>query len=388
MSRLPSASPRIVHSLPIWLSTTMIWVYTQIRNTPDTSPLVLVDRLDHPEQFPMERLYTPRRPMPPRLVSLQRRLGVRFVPANYRTLLDTERPALLHSHFGDRAWFDLPLARRYRLPHVVTFYGYDISMLPRSRPYWRRRYRELFRRADLFLCEGEFMAARLADLGCPPEKVRVQRLGVEVGEIAFAPRRRQAGEPLRVLIAGSFREKKGIPYALEAIGMLAARGVPVEVTVIGDSSGTPREQAEKRAILDVIRRYNLEPATRMLGYRPYAELLAQAYAHHIFLSPSVTAGDGDSEGGAPVSLIDMAASGMPIISTRHCDIPGVVIHGANGLLAEERDAPALADHLAWMADHPERWEAMGWAGRQHIETNFDAQKQGAALGARYHSLIT
>ncbi len=382
-----SPLPLVVHSLPIWLPTTMVWVYTQIRYTPGVSPMVIVDSLDRPDQFPVPHLHTPHRPVPSRLVSLQRRLGLRFVPANYRTLFDQERPQLIHSHFGDRAWFDLPLVRHYHIPHVVTFYGYDVSMLPRSQPYWRHRYQELFRQADLFLCEGEFMVARLVDLGCPPEKVRIQRLGVEVGKIAFQPRQRLDSEPLRVLIAGSFREKKGIPCALEAVGMLHKRGVAIEVTIIGDSSGTPREAVEKRAILDVIQWYNLAPVTRLLGYRPYAELLSQAYTHHVFLSPSITAADGDSEGGAPVSLIDMAASGMPIISTRHCDIPGVVVHGSNGLLAEERDAATLADHLTWISEHPERWEAMGMAGRRHIEERFDVRTQGAALGSMYRGLM-
>lgn len=380
------APPVALHSVSSWLPMTMNWVYHQVRHTPGFTAVALADARENEALFPVGALYLPERPGP-RLVRRARRLlGLRRTPPNYHAAVARHRPALLHSHFGDRGWFDLPLAWRHRLPHVVTFYGYDVGMLPRKQPYWRLRYRELFARADRFLCEGEFMAASLVALGCPAEKVRVQRLGVEVGEIAYRPRRRAEGEPLKVLIAGSFREKKGIPYALEALGLLHARGAAVAITLIGDSSGSARDEAEKRRIGAVISRYNLGPVTRMLGYQPYATLLEEAYASHVFLSPSVTAADGDSEGGAPVSLIDMAASGMPIVSTTHCDIPGVVAHGENGLLAPERDAAALAEHLAWLDAHPERWAGMAAAGRRRVEERFDARAQGAALGAIYREL--
>ena len=71
---------------------------------------------------------------------------------------------------------------------------------------------------------------------------------------------------------------------------------------------------------------------------------------------------------------------MPIVSTTHCDIPGVVVHGENGLLAPERDVAALAEHLAWLDAHPERWAGMAVIGRRRVEERFDARTQGAALG--------
>ena len=39
------------------------------------------------------------------------------------------------------------------------------------------------------------------------------------------------------------------------------------------------------------------------------------------------------------------------------------------------------DRLKWMADHPERWEAMAYAGRAHVEAEFDAPEQGPRLAA-------
>jgi colanic acid/amylovoran biosynthesis glycosyltransferase len=79
----------------------------------------------------------------------------------------------------------------------------------------------------------------------------------------------------------------------------------------------------------------------------------------------------------------MSASGMPIISTYHCDIPEVVVDGESGLLVPERDVDALAERLEYLVNHPEKWEEMGRAGRQHIEAEYDVRKQVPKLEKLY-----
>jgi colanic acid/amylovoran biosynthesis glycosyltransferase len=215
--------------------------------------------------------------------------------------------------------------------------------------------------------------------------VRVHHLGVEVGRIRFQPRNWQGG-PLRVLLAGSFREKKGFPDALEALGRLFKNRSDIEITIIGDADSDQRSQPEKARILAKLREYDLFSRTRMLGYQPHWVLFEESYKHHIFISPSLTAEDGDTEGGAPVTLIEMAATGMPIVSTTHCDIPSVILNGKTGLLVPERDVEGLLEQLRWFVSHPTHWEEMSKAGRSHVELEFDVVKQASRLRDLYLSL--
>jgi colanic acid/amylovoran biosynthesis glycosyltransferase len=83
----------------------------------------------------------------------------------------------------------------------------------------------------------------------------------------------------------------------------------------------------------------------------------------------------------------MAATGMPIISTTHCDIPEIVRADGSALLAEEHDIDGLAAHLLRLARHPETWPAMGRAGREHAEAAFDLEGQGRALAAHYQEAL-
>ncbi|MBW2373602.1 MAG: glycosyltransferase [Deltaproteobacteria bacterium] len=381
-----SAELAVVHSISSWLGQTLTWVHNQVRHLPEgVRASVVCDRTENLDQFPWDDLCalsdTGVRALLWKLTRLPQ-----LHDGLLRACIEARGARIVHSHFGPRGYRDLAAVRRTCARHVVTFYGYDVSFVPNQHPSWRRRYQRLFRRVDRVLCEGPFMASSIAELGCPEEKIRVQRLGVELGALECCPRVWSPGEPLRVLIAASFREKKGIPDAFDALARLREH-VPVEVTVIGDATREKRALAEKRAILAAIERSGLADRTRLLGYQPHRVMLEEAYAHHVFLSPSLTPEDGDTEGGAPVSLIEMSATGMPVVSTRHCDIPQVVEHGVTGLLAEERDVEDVAAQLCWLLEHPERWREMGEAGRRRVESRFDVLSQAEALAGIYRELL-
>jgi colanic acid/amylovoran biosynthesis glycosyltransferase len=272
--------------------------------------------------------------------------------------------------------------RRAGTRHVVTFYGFDVNMLPTQDKRWLSRYRELFDKADMFLCEGPHMARQLIKLGCPEEKVRVHHLGVEVENIPYEARRWENGQPLRILMAATFHEKKGIPYALQALAQIQ-HVTPIEITIIGDATAESRSQRERRRIMEILDKNELQHKTRLLGFQPYSVLFEEAYKHHLYVSPSVTASNGDTEGGAPVALIDMIATGMPVISTSHCDIPEVVQYGIENWLVKERDVEGLVEKLQWLINRPKDWNQMLSVGRAHVEKEFNALHQGKRLGSIY-----
>ncbi len=378
----------VLHSIPVWLPQTQTWMYNQLHHLPnDIDWHVVCERTENLDQFVVPNIHCLAegpgwracRDKVLRALRLRRHLGFTIEVAGDR------RASVIHSHFGNIGWDDMAVARRAGLRHVVSFYGLDVTYLPRRNPLWLRRYRALFGHVDTVLCEGSHMAGCVVALGCPERKVRVHRLGVGLDDIPFAPHPWRRGDPLRVLLAASFREKKGIPIAVEALARLRDR-VPLEITLIGDAGADRRARAEKRRILATVDRCDLNGSVRMLGYQPHARLLEEARRHHIFLSPSITARDGDTEGGAPVSLIEMAASGIVVVSTNHCDIPGVVRHGVTGLLADERDVNGLVTNLEWLVEHPDRWDAMRTAARKHIESRFDARAQGERQAEIYRSL--
>jgi len=380
----------VLHSFSTWLPLTQTWNYNQIRYLPhDIVSHVVADTTTHLDRFPIARLHSLETlPAARRLLEKAlRRLRLRSPRDLLRATALAVRPDLHHSHFGSRGWIDLDAVRASGARHVVTFYGADVTWLPRNAPEWRERYRELFASVDLVMCEGPHMGSEVQSLGCPAAKVRVHHLGVAVDEIPCRPRRLSPGEPLRVFMAASFVEKKGLAYGIEALGMLA-RERAVELTILGDEADDPRSRGQRAKIDAAIERADLASTTRRLGFQPHATFFEEAYRHHVFLAPSVTASDGDTEGGAPVAIIEALATGMPVVSTTHCDIPEVVVDGEGGLLAPERDAVALAARLRRLAARPEIWEGMARAGRERVEREFDARLQAERAAGIYRELAS
>ena len=378
----------VFHSCIDWLPQTQTWIYNQIDNLPkDIENHILCERVINFTQFQHPNVHSLCRESRLQCVmaKLYRRVKWQRVNGYFQRQLELYNGQILHSHFGNKGWEDCLLAQHSGLKQVVTFYGVDVNHLPLREPEWRKRYRALFANVALVLCEGPFMAQSIVALGCPKEKVVVHHLGVNLEKIFYKPVVWRQGEPLKVLIAASFREKKGIPYALAALGCMQTK-VGLEITIIGDATNSPTSQAEKQEILQVIEEYELQSKVSFMGFQPYNVLIEQMYKNHVFCSPSVTAVDGDSEGGAPVTIIEAAAAGILIVSTKHCDIPEVVLHERSGLLAEERDVEGLVGHFEWLIHHTDCWLDMLQTGRQHIEREFDASVQGERLATLYHSL--
>ena len=231
------------------------------------------------------------------------------------------------------------------------------------------------------------MGRSLIELGCPESKIRILHLGVATIEIRFHPRQLTPGESLRILLAASFQEKKGLPTGINALGSLHARNIPFEATLIGEANSEPRSQKERGRILQALANNGLTNKVRLMGYQSHRVLLEEAYRHHVFLSPSVTAEDGDTEGGLPVTLIEMAATGMPVVTTNHCDIPELVLPGVTGLQATEGNVDQLAEHLEWLYQNTAKWQSIADAARKRVEAEFDVSKQGIRLGQVYRELI-
>jgi colanic acid/amylovoran biosynthesis glycosyltransferase len=290
----------------------------------------------------------------------------------------------LHSHFGYVAVEDMALAEFLNVPWFVGFYGADVYQLGLL-DEWRKRYAPMFAHAALVLALGPVMAEELGKLGCPREKIRVHALGVDVRSLPVRPRVVSAGMPLRLLFAGTFREKKGIRYVVESAALARKNGVHLELNLVGDAAGKPGDLAVKQAILDQIRDLHLESVVITYPYLSFKDLVALALECHVFIAPSVTAADGDREG-TPFVLQQLMATGMPALATLHSDIP-FLFGDLQSLLVPERDAQALADRLIGYALNPDTLTSHGLALRNQMQDHFDVRKCSARLADFYEEFI-
>lgn len=290
---------------------------------------------------------------------------------------------IVHVHFADMAWFYLEVPRRLQVPLVVSFYGWDYEQLPNLFPIYKKRIQRLFQEADLFLCEGEHGCNILKMKGCPVHKIKIQKLGVPIEKIPFYKRNKKR-EELHLVQVASFTEKKGHIYTLKAFERSLEKCPNLRLTLIGGEN----QPGLRKEILNQIELSGLSNKIVVKKSVDHSILYEFLENHHVFIHPSCYAADGDCEGGAPIVLLNAQATGMPVISTNHCDIPMEVLHKETGFLSEEKDIEALALNIQKFYEMSEdQYHRFCNKARKHVLSNFNAKENAVELRRRYAELV-
>lgn len=288
---------------------------------------------------------------------------------------------IVHSHFATVGWHYQNLATRLGALHFVSFYGMDYEHIVQTMPKWKARYESLFQSADSFICEGSHGAATLKKLGCPEFKISVAKLGVDVALIPFHSRVKNANE-LKLLQVASFREKKGHADCITAFAGALHQFPNMSLTLIGNGDLKLRERMQHLVTqLGILDRVRFLPGIDL-------EILHETMKdHHVFIQPSRHTSDKDSEGGAPIVLLDAQATGMPIISTLHCDIPDEVLHGKTGLLCGESETLQISDAIGVFYKMPQdSYSVFSANARKHVENTYDIRTNANEIVELYRGL--
>ena len=87
-------------------------------------------------------------------------------------------------------------------------------------------------------------------------------------------------------------------------------------------------------------------------------------------------------------LLDAQATGMPVISTRHCDISEEVLDGRTGLLVDEKDVDGLVAAMKQFYDMPQaEFDAFAEAASDHVRTNYDVKECARQLSITYSDMV-
>lgn len=219
---------------------------------------------------------------------------------------------------------------------LTVFHGADISRKDILERY-KNDYSELFVQGRAFLPVSHLWKKKLVAMGCPAEKIYINRMGINTDEFHCRELDVPIKMPLSIVTTARLVEKKGVKYALEAMSLLKCKGVEFHYRVIGDG---PLMAQLQKSIDDL----NLTEHVEFLGYQPQhlvKEILSES---DIFLLPSVTAINGDMEG-IPVALMEAMASGLLVLSTKHSGIPELIKSGCSGFLVNECSPEGIAEDI-------------------------------------------
>ncbi len=172
--------------------------------------------------------------------------------------------------------------------------------------------------------------------------------GVDVGRFAYSEP--PEGEIVVTMVARMLWSK-GVAEMVQAARLLRARNVPVRVVLVGE----PDHENPEAVPPEILHAWSREGIVEWRGHGTDMPGILQAT--HIAVLPTYREG-------LPMTLLEAAASGRPIVAT---DVPGcreIVRQGENGMLVPAKDAAALASAIAALAADASTRARMGRRSRE------------------------
>lgn len=301
-----------------------------------------------------------------------------LTPQSYlqlRRLLKKNSYSAIHAHFGYNGLNILKHAKKQQVPLVVTFHGYDASMMLSDETY-KNRLPELFDYASAIILVSRHMINSL-NLDKWLDKVNIIPCTVEPGEFEVRDVRSKKG--INILHSGRLVDKKGVPDLIRVFKKLKENYDNVELHIVGDGS-------QLKICKELVQKFKVEKNVTFYGAVSHDQVKKILSTADIFVLNSRVGDDGDMEG-TPVSLLEAMCSKVPVISTRHAGIPDVIEEGVNGLLVDERDNEGLEGALRTLIENPAIRQKCAENARKTILKEYSVHRMKEKLEDVFQNII-
>ncbi len=368
-----------------FLKPEMWHIYRQVTALRDVRTFVMTKKLQDPARFPFPDIEL----IPQPRMNLVRHGWLKFVkrepPIVYRgeyqmlaSLLERRGADLMHIYFGHTGVHLLPFIEQWDKPCVVSFHGADVASKPEVADY-DRKLRRLFEAVPLILARSQSLADRLIQLGCPPERLRINRTGVPLKDFPLVQRDLPVNGHWKLLQACRLIPKKGVSTSIRAFAILQREFPNAELFIAGKGPLQPKLEG-------LAAQLGISDKVHFCGFLSQEELLKLYATSHLFLHPSETELDQNQEG-IPNSVLEAMSTGLAVAATRHGGIPEAVHHGRTGLLVKEGDFVSLAESVAAILRSAETFREMGSLASESVAANFEQSEQIRQLESFYDEAI-
>lgn len=253
-----------------------------------------------------------------------------------------KRATIMHAHWVIPGGVIGAAAAR-SIPLMISLHGSDVFVAERYAAA-RLAARAAFGRACWVTACSEDLRTRAVALGAT-ERSSVIPYGVDSDRFSPDPALRERGRhmlgladnaPL-VVAVGRLVKKKGFEYLIDAAAVLRTQHPSLCVAIAGDGDleGALRAQARAVGAADTI---------RFLGAVAHHDVPALLAAADVAVAPSVHDDSGNVDG-LPNTVMEIMASGTPLVATRAGGIGSIATDGTTARLVAERDARGLADAI-------------------------------------------
>lgn len=322
-----------------------------------------------PERFEMLRKELGGLPIVWRKYPLARAQLLPFMLVHTLTTLRCARDCdLVHAHWTLSAAAAVLARPLHRRPVVATVQGSDIfrgTQLPLGKLFTHG----VLKRCAAVTALSEALAVATSEVGIPREKIHIIPNGVVTER--FKPLLTSEREKLIVYV-GSFIERKGVKYLLQAVANAFPNLSGYQLVLIGDGP-------EKAYLQDLAQQLGIAERVRFLGFLPQDQVRHWLQRAKLFVLPSL-------EEGLGVVLLEALACGTPIVASGVGGIVDVVTAEV-GQLVPPADSDSLGRTIVQVLLGA-AWDQMSQDARQRAVTVYDWDHVGSQYLSVYRTLLS
>jgi glycosyltransferase involved in cell wall biosynthesis len=165
----------------------------------------------------------------------------------------------------------------------------------------------------------------------------------QVSRAAAVVHSRRPPSTMRILFVGRLSKAKNVDILIEALTLIRANGHKFLCSIIG-------EGPERLRLENLASSHGLSDCVHFAGGLPHEQVLDQLACSDVLVLASMTEG-------WPKSIAEAMTFGLICIGSKQGFVPDMLADG-RGLVVTPRDIPELAEQLANIAAHPERFDLM------------------------------
>ena len=289
----------------------------------------------------------------------------------FTRLVEAWGPDYLHSYFFyERSLMALVASYLLGIPRGITCYvdhmlqDYELKVVPLQ-----------LKLCDLILATSERVRRELRQIApdAAPSRILLKPNAIATSLFPVSDRVDPTpGDPFRIVCVSRIEPKKGLLGAVDAMAALRARGIPVQLHLVGQADETESSRQYERALRRRLVELELEGSVRLHGRQDLDGVRRLLASANLFIAPFVELDNGDKDG-IPTALLEAMATGMPAIVTDAGSILEVVENGRDGIVVPQNDPLALADAIQDLVEDPERRRWLGSHAAEKVRRRFDVK---------------
>lgn len=277
------------------------------------------------------------------------------------------------------AWFIKIFSKK---PVLSVVHGLDINWNSASLKIWSEKilifiYQNLWveiflPKIDHFIAVGNETVLIAQENGIAPEKITFIPNGIDPEKFSFEYPRQKLGEILPnldiennffLLTSGRLAKRKGVAWFIRNVMPKLAENVHYVVAGSGP---------DKENIAQSIKETGTQKRVHLLGYIPDEERNVLFGTCDLFIQPNIKI-EGDMEGFG-ISVIEAAASQIPVLASNIEGLKDAIKDGENGFLIESENTQAYAKKINELLPNKMLRKEFGAKARQFVIQNYSWEK--------------